>query len=226
MLSRVQRVVFGIGILGSLIMLVVFTVTSRASFVASWNALAKEYGSLDYASFPGAVGAPETWSWVGTLGISAYMILIVGYAYYTCFVGGEVKNPDKTLIKADWLATAVPVGIVIWFAVVAYKTLGFSFLSAASITDLSGGAEGYALPFLPNIMNLTYVMWDNPVVECSCRSASWPSASGGSCCRTSPCRESCSRGAWTGWGRSGSQVSAPGGRRRSRPVWSRSSASK
>src|SRR3972149_11687666 len=70
--ANVQKVVMGFGILGTVIICLVLTFTSREGFIQAWNSLAAQYGPLDYNAFLATArtaveGAgdvlPKTWNW-------------------------------------------------------------------------------------------------------------------------------------------------------------------
>ena len=76
--ANVQKVVMGFGILGTAIICLVLTFTSREGFIQAWNSLAAQYGSLDYNAFLATAriameGAgdilPKTWNWFDTFGL-------------------------------------------------------------------------------------------------------------------------------------------------------------
>jgi hypothetical protein len=55
--AAVQKVVMVLGILGGIVILLLFTFTSREGFTQAWNGVAAQYGSLDYQGFLAAAGA-------------------------------------------------------------------------------------------------------------------------------------------------------------------------
>ncbi|HMB24694.1 MAG TPA: APC family permease [Anaerolineales bacterium] len=169
--ARVQKVVMGLGILGVLVILLVFTFTSHDAFVQSWNTLAAQYGSLDYTGFLAAVKSaaadagdviPATWNWFDTLGVMVAGSWLFAYSYCITFIAGEVKRPDKTIILANLSAILVPAFFMLWLAAVLYRTVGFEFLSATAWLDNMGeGLAGYTFPWSTHYVGLAAVITQN-----------------------------------------------------------------
>lgn len=158
-----QRPIVVIGIAGPCVLALVLSLTSKATFIRHWNAAATQYHSLGYQAFITAVGhaagaaMPRTWSWGDTLGATTGVFMIFVYAYAIAYVGGEVKRPDKTLIKANYLSVLVPTVICLWSFVAIYHAVGFTFLGAAAHSDLNGAVKGYAFPYATDYMSLTFI---------------------------------------------------------------------
>jgi len=169
--ASIQKVVMGLGIIGVLVILLVFTFTSREAFVQSWNNLAVQYGSLDYNGFLAAVKTaatdagdviPATWNWFDTLGVMVAGSWLFAYSYCITFIAGEVKRPDKTIILANLSAILVPAFFMLWLAIVLYRTVGFEFLSATAWLDNMGeGLAGYTLPWSTHFVGLAAVITQN-----------------------------------------------------------------
>ena len=172
--ATIQKVVMGLGILGVIVILVVFTFTSREAFVQAWNGMAAQYGSLDYNGFLAAVKTaasdagdviPSTWNWFDTLGVMVAGSWLFAYSYCITFIAGEVKRPDKTIILANLSAILVPAFFMTWLAVVLYRTVGFEFLSATAWLDNMGeGLAGYTLPWSTHFVGLAAVITQNKLV--------------------------------------------------------------
>ena len=171
--ARAQKVVMGLGILGGIIILLVFTFSSREAFVQAWNAMAVEYGSLDYDGFLVAARAaieeagsvlPSTWNWFDTFGVMVAGSWLFAYSYCITFIAGEVKRPDKTIIMANLFAILVPAFFMLWLAIVLYRVVGFEFLSATAWVDSNGELAGYTLPWMPSYVGLAAVLNQNPIV--------------------------------------------------------------
>src|SRR5512139_3363414 len=142
--ATVQKVIMVLGILGCTIILLVFTFTSRESFIQAWNNLAATYGSLDYQGFLTTARVtieeagdvlPTTWNWFDTLGVMVAGSWLFAYSYCITFIAGEVKRPDKTIIFANLSAILVPAFFMLWLAWALYNSVGFSFLSATAWLD-------------------------------------------------------------------------------------------
>jgi len=165
-----QKVIMVFGIGGCTLIGIVLTVTSRASFIAHWDAYAVKAGSPDmrYEGFIRAVGQsvgsaiPTTWNWYDTLGVMVAMSWLFAYAYSISFIAGEVKRPDKTIIWANVFSIAVPFVFMLWIAIALYHSVGFQFLSASAWNDPvngSGPATGAEnLPWGSNFVVLAAIM--------------------------------------------------------------------
>jgi APA family basic amino acid/polyamine antiporter len=155
-----QKIVMFFGIGGCIVIGLVLTFTSRASFVAKWDASAVASGSPTYNGFVAQVGKaagqlmPTTWGWSATLGCMVAMSWLFAYAYSISFIGGEVKRPDKTIIWSNFFAIAVPFVFMIWIAVVLNKTVGYQFLNATAWNDQNGPIDAFKMPFGTNFIDL------------------------------------------------------------------------
>ncbi len=168
-----QKVVMALGILGTVVILLVFTFTSHQAFVQAWNELAARYGSLDFNAFLEAArtameeaGTPlkSTWNWIDTLGVMVAGSWLFAYSYAITFIAGEVKRPDKSIILGNLFAILTPAFFMLWLGIVLYRTVGFEFLSAAAWVDSAGGLEGYTLPWSPHFIGLAAVVTQSPIV--------------------------------------------------------------
>ena len=219
----IQRPFIAIGIGGPVILAIVLSLCSRGSFINHWNTQAVKYHSLGYQAFISAVGKtagsamPTTWNWGDTLGVTTGVFFLFIYAYALVYVSGEVKRPDKTVLKASWLAVLVPAILGFWTFFGLYHIGSFQFIGAAAYNDLFGGVKGYNFPFSTSYMTLSWLAsgsnWLIAIVASLTflLTSYWlivvdvmlvPSAR-------------CSPGAWTAWGRSGSRPSARAGPLRS-----------
>ena len=172
--ASVQKVIMAFGVTGTIIILLVFTFTSRDAFVQAWNSLAAQYSSLDYNAFLATArttieGAgnvlASTWNWYDTLGVMVAGSWLFAYSYCITFIAGEVKRPDKTIILANLSAILVPAFFMTWLGIVLYRTVGFEFLSATAWVDNSGEAlAGYAFPWSPHFVGLAAVITQNKII--------------------------------------------------------------
>lgn len=172
--ARVQKVVMVLGIAGCLVILLVLTFTSREAFIAAWNELAVQYGSLDYNAFLATARStiesagdvlPTTWNWYDTLGVMVAGSWLFAYSYCITFIAGEVKRPDKTIILANLSAILIPAAFMLWLATALYRAVGFEFLSATAWVDnLGEGLAGYTFPWSPNFVGLAAVVNHNAIV--------------------------------------------------------------
>ena len=167
-----QKVIMGLGILGGIVILLLFTFTSHDAFVQAWNNVAAQYGSLDYQGFLTAAQAamqeagtalPATWNWFDTLGVMVAGSWLFAYSYCITFIAGEVKRPDKTIILANLFAVLVPAFFMLWLAIVLYRVVGFQFLSATAWVDYNGLA-GYTVPWSSHYMGLAAMLTPSPLL--------------------------------------------------------------
>ena len=162
---RIQRVVMTIGMVGVIAMLLVITLASKSEFIAKWDAVAEQYGSLSYADFVPAVSDaagmvfPANWNWAHTLGLMVACSWLFAYAYTVTYVSGEVKRPDKSIMIANLLAILVPAIALIWSGVALYRIADFDFISASQWVDYNYGVEGYTLPYTPSILGYAYLLF-------------------------------------------------------------------
>jgi APA family basic amino acid/polyamine antiporter len=173
--AKIQKVIMVLALLGTVLILLVFTFTSRDAFVQAWNGLAAEYGSLDYNAFLAGVKAaaqevgdviPATWNWFDTLGVMVAGSWLFAYSYCITFIAGEVKRPDKTIILANLSAILVPAFFMLWLAIVLYRTVGFEFLTATAWLDNMGteAVAGYTLPWSSHFVGLAAVINQNAIL--------------------------------------------------------------
>ena len=172
--ALIQKIVMVVAIIGTVVILFVFTFTSHDQFVQAWNNIAAQYNSLDYNSFLTATQAeveaqgmtlPTTWNWSDSLGVMVAGSWLFAYSYCITFIAGEVKRPDKTIILANLSAILVPGFFMTWLAIVLYRTVGFQFLSATAFVDYNlEGLAGYTVPWLPNFVGLAAMINQNAIV--------------------------------------------------------------
>ena len=170
--AAAQKVVMVLGILGGIVILLLFTFTSHEGFTQAWNSVAAQYGSLDYQGFLTAAGAameeagtalPATWNWFDTLGVMVAGSWLFAYTYCITFIAGEVKRPDKTIILGNLFAVLVPAFFMLWLAIVLYRVVGFQFLSATAWVDYNGLA-GYTVPWSSHYVGLAAMLTKSPIL--------------------------------------------------------------
>jgi amino acid transporter len=163
--ARIQKVVMVFGIGGCIVLLAAITVEAvsggHSGFEEGWNALAAQYGSLDYAGFQAAIEAdagaamPSTWNWSDTLGVMVAGSWLFAYSYCITFIAGEVKRPDKTIMFANLFAILVPGAFMLWAAIALYALVPFDFFSATQYFDNNlGEMEGYTVPWSTHFLGL------------------------------------------------------------------------
>jgi basic amino acid/polyamine antiporter, APA family len=155
-----QKFVMFFSIGGAIVIGLVFTLTSRATFIAHWNEAATATGSPGYAQFIKQIGdaagqvMPTTWTWGATFGTMVVMSWLFAYAYSISFIAGEVKRPDKTIIWANVFAILVPFLFMFWIGIVVQRTTGYQFVQAASWMDNNGAIDTYNMPFASDFISL------------------------------------------------------------------------
>jgi len=158
--ATTQKVVMFFSIGGAIVIGLVYTFTSKATFIAHWNEAATATGSFRYTDFIHQIGQaagqamPATWSWGATFGTMVVMSWLFAYAYSISFIAGEVKRPDKTIIWANVFAIAVPFVFMLWIGIVVQRTTGYQFIQAASWMDNNGAIDGYNMPFASDFISL------------------------------------------------------------------------
>lgn len=169
--AKVQKVIMLLAITGTVIILLIFTFTTRAAYIQAWDNLAMQYSSLTYEQFLTVARStieaagdmlPSTWNWFDTLGVMVAGSWLFAYSYCITFIAGEVKRPDKTIILANLAAILVPAFFMLWLAIVLYRAVGFEFLSATAWVDNSGEAlPGYTFPWSTSFVGLAAVVTQN-----------------------------------------------------------------
>lgn len=168
--ARIQKIVMIFGIGGCAVLLAAICFYSKADFLAGWNSIAQQYGSLDYNSFLAAVNEaagesmPTTWNWYDTFGVMVAGSWLFAYSYCITFIAGEVKRPDKTIIMANLFAILVPGAFMLWAAIGLYHMVDFNFLSAAMYADYNGLPEGYTVPWSTHFLGLLAMVNQNKII--------------------------------------------------------------
>ncbi len=156
--ARIQKVVMLFGIGGCAVLLAAICFYNKADFVAGWNNIAQQYGSLNYDAFLAGVNGmagtdmPTTWNWFDTFGVMVAGSWLFAYSYCITFIAGEVKRPDKTIILSNLFAIIVPGAFMLWAAVGLYHMVEFNFFSAAMYADYNGLPDGYSVPWSTNFL--------------------------------------------------------------------------
>jgi len=154
----IQKIMLIPAIGGVIVLIVALFLSSKAEFIANWNAIAAQYESLDYEAFIAAAGPlPNDWDWRGTFGAFSGVYALFVYNYAIAYLSGEVKRPDKALMGANILAVWVPIVLGFFTALGLYRIMAFNFLSASAAQSFGGGVEGYAAPYNPDYLTLTWI---------------------------------------------------------------------
>ena len=173
--ATAQKVIMVFAIVGTVIICLIFTFTTRDGFIQAWNNLAVQYNSLDYNGFLTAARSAmqdagktlsANWNWFDTFGVMVAGSWLFAYSYCITFIAGEVKRPDKTIILANFFAVLVPGIFMVWLAAALYRSVGFEFLSASAFVDSNFGnaLPGYALPWSPQFVGLAAVLTKSKIL--------------------------------------------------------------
>ena len=155
-----QKIVMIFGIGGILIVALVFTLTTRAAFIAHWNATAGASHSPGYQAFIHQVGLaagrpiPTTWNWGATFGTMVVMSWLFAYAYSISFIAGEVKRPDKTIILANLFAILVPLRVHVLDRHRHHEDHWLSVHQRRLLECQHGPISGYHMPFTTDFISL------------------------------------------------------------------------
>ena len=135
---------------------------SRSKFINTWNAQAAKYGSVRYHEFvPAAKAAgaviPVHWTWTDSVGATAGVFMLVIWAFGVAYVGGEVKRPDKTIMRAQVAAMAAPIILCLWALLAINHFMTPEFLRAAAWQDFNAAIKGYTLPYSTSYMSIAFI---------------------------------------------------------------------
>ncbi|MCX6364461.1 MAG: amino acid permease [Actinobacteria bacterium] len=170
--ARIQKIVMLLGIGGCAVLLAAICFYNKADFVAGWNSIAQQYGSVDYAGFLKAANAeaggaiPNTWNWFDTFGVMVAGSWLFAYSYCITFIAGEVKRPDKTIILSNLFAIIVPGVFMLWAAIGLYHMVAFNFFSATQFVDNAGSDLGgaYTVPWSTSFIGLLAMVNQNKIL--------------------------------------------------------------
>ena len=174
--ARIQKVVMLFGIGGCTVLLAAITVAAMSKghtgFQEGWNAVAAQYGSIDYAGFLKGAGQeaggamPLTWNWFDTFGVMVAGSWLFAYSYCITFIAGEVKRPDKTIILSNLFAIIVPGAFMLWAAIALYALVPFNFFSASQFVDNAGSTlnGAYTVPWSTSFIGLLAMVNQNKII--------------------------------------------------------------
>jgi len=166
-----QRTMMVLSIVFLVILGAILGMHSHEEFVAAWNAMAAQYGSLDYESMISAameadprVFAPTASVVAGTLGLVVVNAWWARYGLDLNVMAGEIKRPQRNIMIAQVSSVVAPAIFVLAFAILFPSVVGRDFMYALSVAD-NVGLDGYNMPFPPNFMGITRVFLDisNPL---------------------------------------------------------------
>jgi amino acid transporter len=161
--KAVQKPLIFLAVGGPVVLCIALTFSSKASFVAYWNRISARYGSVDFNHFVGTVGhgygarIPTTWTWGATFGLMTGVFVLFVYNYLIVYVGGEIKQPSKSIFGANILTIAVSGLIGLWTCIALIHVVGEQWLRAAGMNEFLNGVPGYKLPYASSYMVLSWV---------------------------------------------------------------------
>ena len=153
----IQKIMLIPAIGGPVVLIIALFLSSKSEFIATWNTIAAQYDSLTYTEFIDAAGLPNTWNWHHTLGAFSGVYALFVYNYVIAYLSGEVKRPDKALLTGNILAVWTPIVLGLLTVIGLYRLVDFNFLSATAQASFGAGVEGYAAPYNPDYLTLTWL---------------------------------------------------------------------
>ena len=163
---RLQLLMFAFGVLMFLIIWGLMAATSRAGFIAGWNAFSANYGSATYDQIIAkatADGISITPSLEGTLILMPVAFWGLGYPYLATYIAGETKKVHRSVL------IGVPGGLLLaaasWYITNFFlqTNVGQQFL--ASVDYLGGNVMApYAIPFYPMFQLFAVVLTQSPIL--------------------------------------------------------------
>ncbi|MEM2729139.1 MAG: APC family permease [Candidatus Korarchaeum sp.] len=161
-----QRTMMVLSIFSLSVVGIVLGMHSHEEFVAAWNAMAAQYGSLDYESMIQAameadprVFAPAAGVLWGTMGLTVVNAFWARYGLDINVMAGEIKRPQRNIMIAQVSSVIAPAVFVLIFATLFPSVVGRDFMYALAVAD-NVGLEGYNMPFEPNFVGVTRVFLD------------------------------------------------------------------
>ena len=140
-LRRFLNFFFVIATLGTLITLGIFIFSSRAEFIQAFNSFMSSTGGMNNA-YSGIIDLARTNGWTEVPASFWQVILALPLGYwvyigftYSAYVGGEVKEPQKTQSYA--ILASLVFGFILYMAVMGayYAVVGTQFNNAAAFLE-------------------------------------------------------------------------------------------
>jgi len=175
-----QRIVMFSATFCLIVVGIVMTTTSHASFVSDFNAAAADYGSYNYDDMIAqadvgyqseelaGIGVPDKVDWAATFMLFPMVSYLTAYGYMITFICGEVKRPQRNIILGQMLAVIVPSIFAAWFAWGIPRLFGTEFMQAAAYYDNGSNEDvlaGFTFPSGANYISMMSVLvLDNKVL--------------------------------------------------------------
>ena len=145
-LKRLLNWLFIVAILGSVLTFIVFIMHDHNSFVSAFNAFMSKttntpdaYNSvISQAKAAGYTQTSSPW-YEYLIGLPLAYWMFIGFTY-SAYIGGEVKEPQKTQSRA--VLASLLVGFIFYFVIIGayYRTVGTQFNDAAALLQFNGNS--------------------------------------------------------------------------------------
>lgn len=145
-LKRLLNWLFIVAILGSVLTFIVFIMHDHNSFVSAFNAFMSKttntpdaYNSvIAQAKAAGYTQTSSPW-YEYLIGLPLAYWMFIGFTY-SAYIGGEVKEPQKTQSRA--VLASLLVGFIFYFVIIGayYRTVGTQFNDAAALLQFNGNS--------------------------------------------------------------------------------------
>lgn len=138
----VQKIMFVIAILGTVVTIAVLLFGSRETFQANFASLTGlQYDAVIEAA-KGAGWAPAAFSWDMTIAFLVWPLLPLLGAVQSVGIGGEVKRVNRSQLFGMVGAVVAAAAMIAVVALLADKTFGYDFQAAIAFNSLSGVEGG------------------------------------------------------------------------------------
>jgi amino acid transporter len=163
---QLKTIFFAISIFSILVFIFALAGVSNSTFISNFNSLSPTtYASM--ISSAKSAGANLNFTFNDTLLGVVYTVLAVYGFTASTYVGGEVKNPQRSQTYGMVLAPIVYIALMTIVAFVAYSTIGHDFLASVSYLFLNGNSA-YNLPTgtgLPTLQFLAIYATKSAIIE-------------------------------------------------------------
>jgi amino acid transporter len=141
---RLNTVFFAFSVFAILVFIVALASTTNSTFIANFNSLSSTpYGKV--ISSAQSAGADLSFSSGDTLlGVVYCMLAVYGFTVST-YVGGEVKDPQRSQTIGMIVSPIAYIILMTVAALVTYSSMGHDFLASISFLALNGNPN-YTLP--------------------------------------------------------------------------------
>lgn len=167
--GRVVQILFIIPLIGTLITIGIFLGHNATQFPAYWDAV--------FASIPGgsygdiyAASVPYTPSLIASFAALPGIIFAYTAYYSSSYVGGEVKNPKRNMVRSTILGMFFIILIFVLYTgglanavgerfLYGYATYGAGVIGAPAILPLFAAVYAYSMPWLSIFIAVTGALW-------------------------------------------------------------------